>query len=89
MDKLQINAIRMYNAYWYAIRFSGKAEPFKAMVSHFKSYGHRGAYWRQGEFNGYGAWIVRKDILEKQSNKFENFESRANIARETLERKEA
>lgn len=89
MDKLQINAIRMYNAYWYAIRFSGKAEQFKAMVSHFRSYGHYGAYWRQGEFNGNGAWIVRADILERYADRFDNFESRANIARMTLERKEA
>ncbi|HEX3643715.1 MAG TPA: hypothetical protein VHV10_20690 [Ktedonobacteraceae bacterium] len=87
MDKLAIRNIRMYNPYWYAIRFTGDDVPFSAMTGHLKSYGHHAAYWRQAEFAGTGAWIVRKDILERHTDRFDNFESRANIARETAQRK--
>jgi hypothetical protein len=78
----------MYNASWYGLKFSGAPMPFSAMTQHLKSYGHQGAYWRDAEFDGAGGWVVRKDILEQQADKFENFESRATIAWETYERKE-
>jgi hypothetical protein len=87
MDKLQIRKIKMYNPYWYAIKFAGPSTPFYAMTNYLQSHGRQGAYWRQGEFGVSGAWIVRKDILEQVADKFENFESRATIARETYERK--
>ena len=86
MDKLQIRNIRMYNDYWYSIRFTGDIVPFKAMVSHLRGYTRQSAYWRQGEFGGTGGWIVRHDILEQYADRFDNFESRASIARGTYER---
>lgn len=87
MDKLQIQRISAFNPYWYSIRFSGPEQPFKSMGSVLRSYGRHGAYWRQGECDGRGAWIVRNDILEKYADRFHNFESRANIARMTAESK--
>jgi hypothetical protein len=87
MDRLQIRNLRMYNTYWYSIKFAGDAAPFNAMTQHLKSYGHQAAYWREGEFGGSGGWVVRKDILERHADRFDNFEGRANIARGTLEGK--
>lgn len=89
MDKLQIQHVRAYNKYWFAIRFTGDDAAFNAMTGHFKGYGHHAAYWRQGEFDGHGGWIVRGDILTRHSHRFDNLESRMNIARETAERKVA
>jgi len=86
MDKLQIQHIRAYNAYWYAIRFTGDTAPFNAMTSHLKKYGRYAAYWREGEFDGQGAWIVRSDILERHVHRFDNLESRMSIAMGTYER---
>lgn len=87
MDKLNIQRISAYNPYWFSIRYTGSEQSFKAMGSVLRSYGRHGAYWRQGECNGRGAWIVRADILKKYADRFHNFESRANIALMTAERK--
>lgn len=87
MDKLQIQRIMLYNAYWYAVRFTGNTVPFKAMVSALKQYGRHAAYWQKSEFNGYGAWLVRADILENYADRFDNFDIRVGIARRTFERK--
>lgn len=89
MDKLQIQHLRAYNKYWYAIRFTGDTAPFNAMTGHLKKYGHHAAYWREGEFNGSGGWIVRSDILERHAARFDNLESRMSIAMGTYERKAA
>jgi len=87
MHKLQILHIRMYNPYWYAIKFAGENAAFNAMLTHLRGYTRYTAYWREGEFGGSGGWVVRADILERYADRFDNFESRTRIARETYERK--
>ena len=88
MNKLQIRNIKMYNAHWAAIRFTGDTAPFKAMVSLLRQYGRHAAYWREGEFGGSGGWIVRSDILERHAHRFDNLESRMSIAMGTYESKQ-
>ena len=84
-------------ALWYTLtahgRYRAQRQAASAMnallmdnlqgVRQIKAYGHQGAYWRQGEFAGYGAWLVRADILERYADRFDNFEIRVGIARRT------
>jgi hypothetical protein len=88
MDKLLIKRLKLYNPYWYAVRYTGDTVPFKAMGSILRSYGRHAAYWQPHEFAGSGAWLVRSDILEKYSDRFDNFEIRVGVARRTYERLE-
>jgi hypothetical protein len=81
MEKLQIRNIRMYNDQWYSIKFSGPNALFTAMTQLLYGYSSKEAYRCEG------AWIVRRDILERHADRFDNFESRAMVARETHERK--
>jgi hypothetical protein len=80
MAKLQIRNIRMYNKYWYAVHFTGEQDAFNAMVGHLKRYTRYSAYWREGEFDGSGGWIVRADILERHADRFDNFQQKLSEA---------